>query len=114
MFEAHYDCPCLNTCPLHLAMRVIGGKWKVQTLCALSVGGPLRFGALRRRLGQVSDTVLSSVLRELAQDGMVDRREYLEVPVRVEYAATARALQLMPVLEKLSCWAEENLMRDTQ
>lgn len=106
MFEAHYDCPCLEECPLSRAMAVIGGKWKMQILCALSASGPLRFGQLKRKLGAVSDTVLSGVLRQLQADGMITRREYLEVPVRVEYAATERTLSVMPVLEKLSDWAE--------
>ena len=82
--HSQYDCPCLERCPLHEAMRCIGGKWKAQILCALGASGPLRYNALGRRLDHVSNTVLAQALRELEEDGLVCRREYLEVPVRVE------------------------------
>ena len=71
MSDAHYDCPCMEKCPLHHAMLLIGGKWKVQIL--------------------------------------VTRREYLEVPVRVEYSPTDSCRELLPILEQLSDWAEARM-----
>ena len=47
---SHYDCPCMEKCPLHYAMSVIGGKWKVQIVCALVNTGSLRYNALRSKL----------------------------------------------------------------
>ena len=76
MPQSHYDCPCMEKCPLHYAMSVIGGKWKV---------------------------------RELERDGLVTRREYLEVPVRVEYGPTDSCRALLPILEQLSDWAEARM-----
>ena len=84
---SHYDCPCMEKCPLHYAMSLIGGKWKVQILCSVTNAGTIRYNALRGKLDGISNTVLSSALRELERDGLILRREYLEVPVRVEYAA---------------------------
>ena len=107
MSDAHYDCPCMEKCPLHYAMGLIGGKWKVQILCAVHNGGMLRYNALRARLDGISNTVLAAALKELERDGLVERREYLEVPVRVEYAPTDRCRELIPILEQLSGWAEE-------
>ena len=106
----HYDCPCLEHCPLHYAMSLIGGKWKVQILCALNTGGSLRYNALKKRVGGVSNTVLA--LRELEQGGLVRRTEYLEVPVRVEYAITAEGKTLIPILEQLSDWAEQRMKQE--
>ena len=106
MIETHYECPCLEKCPLRYAMSIIGGKWKVQILCALNNGGTLRYNALRAKLDGVSNTVLANALRELEHDGMVVRREYMEVPVRVEYATTPACDKLMPILEELSDWGE--------
>ena len=40
---AHYDCPCMEKCPLHHAMLLIGGKWKVQILCAVCNAGAIRY-----------------------------------------------------------------------
>ncbi len=87
-------------------MRCIGGKWKAQILCALGASGPLRYNALGRRLDHVSNTVLAQALRELEEDGLVCRREYLEVPVRVEYSITGAGTELIPILDQLSDWAE--------
>lgn len=114
MFETHYDCPCLERCPLNYAMSIIGGKWKMQIICALNGGGPLRYNELKRRLGGISNAVLAKVLSELEAAGLVTRTEYLEVPVRVEYAPTARAEALMPILERLSAWGEDVMRSGAQ
>ena len=107
----HYDCPCMEKCPLHYAMNVIGGKWKVQIVCALVNAGALRYNALRAKLDGVSNTVLASALRELEADGLVVRTVYPESPVRVEYSPTADCCALLPILEQLSDWAEERMRR---
>ncbi len=106
MSDAHYDCPCMEKCPLHHAMLLIGGKWKVQILCAVANAGAIRYNALRVKLDGISNTVLAGALRELERDGLVTRREYLEVPVRVEYSPTDSCRELLPILEQLSDWAE--------
>ena len=102
---SHYDCPCMEKCPLHYAMSVIGGKWKVQIVCALTNAGALRYNALRAKLDGISNTVLAGALRELERDGLVTRREYLEVPVRVEYEITAPGRALVPILDRLGDWS---------
>ena len=106
---SHYDCPCMEKCPLHYAMSLIGGKWKVQILCSVTNAGTIRYNALRGKLAGISNTVLASALRELERDGLILRREYLEVPVRVEYAPTEDCRRLLPILEQLSDWAEARM-----
>ena len=93
-------------CPVALTLSLIGGKWKVQILCAVCIAGAIRYNALRSKLDGVSNTVLSSALRELERDGLVTRQEYLEVPVRVEYSPTDSCRELLPILEQLAVWAE--------
>ena len=110
--QPHYLCPCLENCPLHYAMNLIGGKWKVQILCALNAGGTLRYNALKRRLGSVSNTVLADALEALEKAGLVQRQEYLEVPVRVEYSITGEGKTLIPILEQLSDWAEARMKQE--
>ncbi|MCQ2545605.1 MAG: helix-turn-helix transcriptional regulator [Clostridia bacterium] len=107
MIETHYDCPCMEKCPLNHAMSVIGGKWKVQIVCALNNKGKLRYNELRRKLDGVSNAALANALKELENDGLIIRHEYLEVPVRVEYETTELCDRLMPILESLSNWGEE-------
>ena len=109
MSDAHYDCPCMEKCPLHHAMQLIGGTWKVQILCAVANADSIRYNALRGKLDGISNTVLASALRELERDGLVTRREYLEVPVRVEYGPTGSCRELLPILEQLSDWAEARM-----
>ena len=106
MEQPHENCPCMETCPLNRAMALIGGKWKMQILCALSNNGALRYNRLKRSLDGVSNTVLASALRELERDGLVVRREYLEVPVRVEYAVTEHMAALLPILDALVDWSQ--------
>ena len=106
---SHYDCPCMEKCPLHYAMSVIGGKWKVQIVCALTNAGALRYNALRAKLDGISNTVLATSLRELEADGLVVRTVYPEVPVRVEYRPTEDCRALLPILEQLSDWAEARM-----
>lgn len=96
----------METCPLNRAMALIGGKWKMQILCALSNNGALRYNRLKRSLDGVSNTVLASALRELERDGLVVRREYLEVPVRVEYTVTEYGAALLPILDALGDWSQ--------
>lgn len=102
---SHYDCPCMGKCPLHYAMSLIGGKWKVQILCSVTNAGTIRYNALRGKLLGISNTVLASALRELERDGLILRREYLEVPVRVEYEITAPGRALVPILDRLGDWS---------
>ena len=64
--------------------------------------GTIRYNALRGKLDGISNTVLAGALRELERDGLVTRREYLEVPVRVEYSPTDSCRELLPILEQLS------------
>ena len=106
---SHYDCPCMEKCPLHYAMSIIGGKWKVQIVCALTNAGSLRYNALRQKLDGISNTVLATSLRELEADGLVVRTVYPEVPVRVEYSPTDSYRELLPILEQLSDWAEKQM-----
>ena len=109
MSQSHYECPCMEKCPLHYAMGVIGGKWKVQIVCALTNAGQLRYNALRGKLDGISNTVLATALRELETDGLVVRTVYPEVPVRVEYSPTDDCRALQPILEQLSDWAEARM-----
>ena len=77
--------------------------------CSLHNNGTSRYNALRKSLDGVSNTVLAAALKELEQDGLIARQEYLEVPVRVEYSLTPRAETLMPILEALEDWSMAEL-----
>ena len=105
MQPTHDNCPCMDDCPLNRALGLIGGKWKMQILCSLYNNGPTRYNQLKKTLDGVSNTVLANALRELEEDRLVTRREYLEVPVRVEYAITDPCRKLIPILDELGNWS---------
>ncbi|MBQ8536936.1 MAG: helix-turn-helix transcriptional regulator [Clostridia bacterium] len=102
---AQPNCPCTPACPLQRAMEMIGGKWKLAILCSLTADGPTRYNDLKRKLGGVSNTMLAKSLKEMEADGLVSRREYMAVPIRVEYEITPKAQALGPILMQLAQWA---------
>ncbi|WP_034378096.1 winged helix-turn-helix transcriptional regulator [Dehalobacter sp. UNSWDHB] len=97
-------CPCMEDCPLGGALRLIGGKWKVPILCALNQDGTTRYNELKRKIRGITNTMLASSLKELEEDGLICRKQYMEMPVRVEYALTDLCSDLMPILRQLAHW----------
>lgn len=96
-------------CVVDAALDVIGGKWKGMIVYQLLGSGPLRFNALRREVGDITQRMLTKQLRELEDDGLVSRTVYAEVPPRVEYRLTTGGAELAPVIAALKTWGEEHL-----
>lgn len=107
MSHIHSICPCMDECPLNHAMKLIGGKWKMQIICSLSSNGATRYNALKRNLDGVSNNILAKALKELEMDNLITRTAYIEVPIRVEYNITKKGKKLMPILEELGNWSVE-------
>lgn len=103
----HDVCPCMKECPLSNAIRIIGGKWKLQILCVLKNDGPVRYSELKQKVHGITNTMLTSSLRELGTDGLVNRKQYNVMPLRVEYSATEMVDDLMPILMQLGKWAKK-------
>ena len=92
-------------CPLEYGLEVIGGKWKSRIICVLADLGTLRYSALRRELGNITDAVLATTLKELIANGIVERRSYNEIPPRVEYCLSERGRSVVPILQSICRWA---------
>ena len=99
-----HACPCTVICPLQRAMEAIGGKWKMAILCSLTTSGPTRYNVLKRKIQGISNTMLAKSLKELEEDGLVTRTEYMEVPIRVEYEITPAVESLTPIIQQLAEW----------
>jgi DNA-binding HxlR family transcriptional regulator len=89
-------------------LSVIGGKWKMLILYLLAENQPVRFNDMKRRIGSITFKTLSSQLKELEADGMVKRKEYPQIPPKVEYSLTPKGESLLPLLEQLCEWGEKN------
>ena len=97
-------------CGLEAALAVIGGKWKVLILWHLSLS-PKRFGELRRAVAGISEKMLIQQLREMESDGIVARRDFLEIPPRVEYSLRPFGLSLIEALKPLCVWGSMHMKR---
>jgi len=93
-----------NNIPVTLMFKIIGGKWKLLLISAIWDECPARFGELRRKMEDVTQTTLTTQLRELERDGIICRKAYAESPPRVEYKLTELGKSLIPVIEVLSDW----------
>lgn len=92
---------------LAYALKLIKGKYKVQVLYTLMEFKIVRFGELKRYLGDgISFRMLSLTLRELESDDLIKRKEYFELPKKVEYSLTERGESLMPILDGLCAWGD--------
>ena len=92
--------------------QLIGGKWKLIILQILIFQGMQRFNALRRLLNGITQTMLTNQLRALESNGFVKRKVYAEVPPRVEYTATDRALALRQIFLAMHDWWVEDEKRN--
>lgn len=96
----------LPACPVETTLTLIGDKWKVLILRDL-LTGTKRFGELKKSVGNVSQKVQTSQLRDMEESGLVNRKVYAEVPPRVEYSLTELGKSLNPILDAMKCWGED-------
>ena len=90
-------------CAMDITMDYIGGKWKTVVLWYL-IDKTLRFGELKKQIPDITEKMLSIQLKNLEEDGLVERVEYDEVPLRVEYSLTDFGKTLIPVLKAVAKW----------
>lgn len=89
-------------------LSLINGKHKMVILYCLMEFEPVRFNELRRYLKNISDKTLSTNLKELENDKLIQRTAYPQVPPKVEYTLTERGKSLMVILDGLCIWGENN------
>ncbi len=91
-------------CPVSSALKVIEGKWKLPILWVLSQNGTLRYNELRKGVVGITNMMLTSSLKELEHNNIINRKQYNEIPPHVEYSLTDAGKKLMPVLDELAKW----------
>lgn len=90
------------------ALSIISGKHKMVILYCLMEFEVVRFNQLKRYLKNITDKTLSSNLKELESDRLIIRKEYPQIPPKVEYCLSDRGKSLMDVLDQLCVWGEKN------
>ncbi len=96
-------------CPIRNVLTRICDKWSLLVMYNLKQGDNMRFSVLLKHIPDISQKMLTSTLRTLEADGYVVRTVYPEVPPRVEYSLTPRAHTLIPIVDDLLLWAENNM-----
>lgn len=94
-------------CPVNSTIRLLAGKWKVQIFWHLSFG-ELRFAELRKKLPRISEKVLADHLRQLQNDGVIQREASGSVPPAVTYSLNVEGQKLIPIMEALCEWGSEH------
>lgn len=95
----------LPQCPVEITLVMISNKWKVLILREL-MSGTKRFGELKKSINGISQKVLTQNLRDMEEDGLVERKIYAEVPPKVEYSLTETGYSLKIILDSMNRWGE--------
>jgi DNA-binding HxlR family transcriptional regulator len=93
-------------CAMDVTMEYIGGKWKTVVLWYLR-NKTMRFGELKKQIPDITEKMLSLQLKSLESDGLIKRKVYAEVPLRVEYSMTDFGRTLLPVLDAIAKWGRK-------
>lgn len=96
-------------CPMRKTLELLSGKWRTHIIYELCKKPVCRFGELKKAVPQITNTMLTSTLRDLEALGIVNREQFNEIPPRVEYSLTEKGKALLPVFFELAKWGEEFL-----
>lgn len=102
-------CKEIDVRPFAYAISLVDRKWKMHILFWLWKKEILRYSEIKRALGKVTHKMLSSQLKELENDGIVIRKEYPQVPPKVEYCLSEKGKSIMPILRAFCKWGHEHI-----
>lgn len=98
-----------DDCPLRRTLELLSGKWRTHIIYELCKRPSCRFSELKRAVPRITNTMLTSTLRDLERLEIVRREQFNEIPPRVEYALTEKGRALLPVFLELARWGETYL-----
>ncbi|EXG84559.1 transcriptional regulator, HxlR family [Clostridium sp. ASBs410] len=94
--------------PFEYTLSIIGGKWKMRIIYELGCEPILRYGELKRNIPYITYKMLSTQLKELQNDGLITRKEYPQIPPKVEYSLSEKGLSLLPIINEMCKWGRKN------
>ncbi|MBR1942992.1 helix-turn-helix transcriptional regulator [bacterium] len=89
-------------------LSLINGKYKLTVLYALSLFNVIRYNEMKRLVGVVSHKTLSTTLKELEKDDLIIRKEYPQIPPKVEYSLSKKGASLIPILNEMCIWGKKH------
>jgi DNA-binding HxlR family transcriptional regulator len=98
----------LTDTPFGYTLSMIGGKWRLVILYWLVDYPVIRFNELQRKIGTITYKTLSAELKAMEADGLIIRREYPQIPPKVEYSLSEKGRSLYPLMEKMCEWGTEH------
>lgn len=101
----------IEICPIRNVVARFGDKWSLLVLLVINSNVTVRFNELGRQIPDISTRVLSSTLKTLEADGLIDRKVYAQVPPKVEYSLTDTGRSLIPLIMQLTEWAQQNMTK---
>lgn len=101
----------IEICPIRNVVARFGDKWSLLVLLVINSNDTVRFNELGRQIPDISTRVLSSTLKTLEADGLIDRKVYAQVPPKVEYTLTDTGRSLIPLIMQLTEWAQQNMTK---
>ncbi|MCC3868025.1 winged helix-turn-helix transcriptional regulator [Terrisporobacter mayombei] len=103
---------CLDNCPLAYALNIIDGKWRLPIIWALNKNKIMRYNELKRDIDGITNMMLTQTSKELESYGIIDRKQYMEIPPRVEYSLTESGQDLIVALKELANWGKNMQSND--
>ncbi len=110
--ESEKLCFVTNKEPFEYTLSVVSGKWKLKIIYLLACITPVRYNMLKKSIDGITHKMLSTQLKELEQEGIVSRKEYPQVPPKVEYSLTLKGKSLIPIVTAMCSWGEEHSQRN--
>lgn len=99
----------IASCPVYKTLLLFQGKWNIWVLFELSRNSTMRFNELKKSISGISNTMLTATLKNLEEQGLVNRVQFNEIPPHVEYSATEKAKELRGIFDEMEKWGEKYL-----
>ncbi len=101
-------CFVTNKEPFEYTLSIVSGKWKLKIIYLLSCMGTVRYGILKKNIDGITHKMLSSQLKELENEAILLRKEYPQVPPKVEYSLTEKGESLIPLVVAMCDWGQKH------
>lgn len=102
-------CYVNNKEPFEYTLSIISGKWKLKVIYLLACSGTLRYGELKKNIEGITHKMLSSQLKELENENIIFRKEYPQIPPKVEYSLTPKGQSIVPLVRNMCEWGKSNI-----